>query len=56
MVKMKNKIQKCPICGKGILKKKKIKEEMFGVHLGEFPADVCDECGESFTDIERESL
>ncbi len=42
---------KCPICGKGILKKKKIREEMFGVYLGEFPADVCARCGESFTDI-----
>jgi len=45
-------MQKCPICGKGNLKRKKIKEEMFGVYLGEFPADVCDSCGESFTDVE----
>lgn len=43
---------KCPICEKGILKKEKIKEEMFGVFLGEFPADVCDNCRESFTDSE----
>jgi len=43
---------KCPICKKGILKRKKIKEEMFGIYLGEFPADVCDNCGESFTDAE----
>jgi YgiT-type zinc finger domain-containing protein len=42
---------KCPICEKGILKKKKIKETMFGVYLGEFPAEVCSHCGESFTDI-----
>ncbi len=41
---------KCPICGKGKLKKGKTKEYMFGVYLGEFPADVCDECRESFTD------
>lgn len=43
---------KCPVCEKGILKKKKIKETMFGVYLGEFPAEVCSHCGESFTDIE----
>ncbi len=42
----------CPICEKGILRRKKIKEEMFGIYLGEFPADVCEECGESFTDAE----
>jgi len=41
---------KCPICGKGILKKGKVKEEMFGIYLGEFPAEVCNKCGESFTD------
>jgi YgiT-type zinc finger domain-containing protein len=41
---------KCPICGKGALKKGKIKEEMFGVYLGEFPAEICTKCGESFTD------
>lgn len=41
---------KCPICEKGNLKKGKIKEAMFGVYLGEFPADVCDKCNESFTD------
>ena len=41
---------KCPKCGKGILKKGKIKEKMFGVYLGDFPALVCDNCQESFTD------
>ncbi len=40
---------KCPICEKGVLKKGKVKEEMFGVYLGEFPADICSKCGESFT-------
>lgn len=39
----------CPIC-KGKLKNQKIKEEMFGVFLGEFPALVCIKCDESFTD------
>lgn len=42
---------RCPLCEKGTLKKKKIKETMFGVYLGEFPAEVCSHCGESFTDI-----
>jgi len=42
----------CPICEKGILKKGKIKESMFGVYLGEFPAEICTKCGESFTDSE----
>jgi len=41
---------KCPICEKGILKKGKIKETMFGVYLGEFPAEICSKCNESFTD------
>ncbi|HAB50687.1 MAG TPA: hypothetical protein DCE80_00680, partial [Ignavibacteriales bacterium] len=40
---------KCPMCEKGALKKGKVKETMFGVELGEFPADICDKCGESFT-------
>lgn len=41
---------KCPICGKGNLEKGKIKEIMFGVYLGEFPAQICTICSESFTD------
>ena len=40
---------KCPLCEKGILKKGKIKESMFGVFLGEFSAQICFSCGESFT-------
>lgn len=40
----------CPICEKGVLKKGKIKETMFGVYLGEFPAEMCSNCKESFTD------
>ena len=43
---------KCPLCEQGTLKKGKIKEEMFGVYLGEFPAEICSKCGESFTDEE----
>lgn len=41
---------KCPVCDKGELRKGKIRESMFGVDLGEFPAQVCTKCGESFTD------
>src|SRR3989344_8465786 len=41
---------KCPICSKGNLKQGKIKEFMFGVYLGEFPAEICNNCKESFTD------
>ena len=41
---------KCPICEKGTLRKGKIREEMFGVYLGEFPAEICNKCNESFTD------
>ncbi len=43
---------KCPICEKGKLVKKKIDEEMFGIPLGRFPAEVCDACSESFVDGE----
>ncbi len=45
---------RCPICDKdkGILKQGRIREELFGVYLGEFAADVCSKCGESFTDAE----
>ncbi|MBI4175566.1 MAG: AbrB/MazE/SpoVT family DNA-binding domain-containing protein [Candidatus Aenigmarchaeota archaeon] len=41
---------KCPVCEKGTLKKGTVKEVMFGVYLGEFPAELCSVCGESFTD------
>ncbi|MDP7115905.1 MAG: AbrB/MazE/SpoVT family DNA-binding domain-containing protein [Candidatus Woesearchaeota archaeon] len=43
---------KCPMCNKGILHKKTIKEYMFGTYLGQFPAEVCTKCNESFTDTE----
>jgi YgiT-type zinc finger domain-containing protein len=43
---------RCPVCSKGNLKKGKVKEEMFGIFLGEFPAEVCSRCSESFTDEE----
>ncbi len=40
----------CPVCGKGKLRRGKIREQMFGVDLGEYPAEICDACGESFVD------
>ena len=40
----------CPSCGKGELHRGKIREQMFGVDLGEYPAEICDSCGESFVD------
>lgn len=45
-------MMKCPVCEKGELKKGKIKESMFRVYLGEFPAEICSKCHESFTDSE----
>jgi len=41
---------RCPSCGKGELHRGKIREQMFGVDLGEYPAEICDSCGESFVD------
>lgn len=43
---------KCPICEKGELKNNEIEESMFGVYLGKFQAEVCNKCGESFTNEE----
>lgn len=42
----------CPICGKGKLRPKVVREEMFGVDLGEFDGRVCESCGESFLEAE----
>lgn len=43
---------RCPICEKGTLKKGEVKEYMGGVYLGEFPAEICSSCEESFTNSE----
>ncbi|MBI5398820.1 hypothetical protein HZB03_05120 [Candidatus Woesearchaeota archaeon] len=43
---------RCPVCEKGTLHTKKIEEKLFGVSLGEFPAQVCSSCKESFADAE----
>ena len=40
----------CPICEKGNLREGIIEEEMFGVPLGKFKAEICDKCNESFID------
>lgn len=45
---------KCPICEKGYLKKGEIEEEMLGMMLGKFPAEICDRCGESF--VKQETM
>src|SRR5438445_12255817 len=42
----------CPACGKGRLHRGKVREQMFGVDLGEYPAEICDSCGEAFVDSE----
>ncbi len=42
------KIKRCPMCDKGTLKKGKVEEKMFGMSLGKYDAEVCDQCGESF--------
>jgi YgiT-type zinc finger domain-containing protein len=42
--------KKCPMCDNGNLKNGKVEEQMFGVSLGKYEAEVCDKCGESFLD------
>jgi AbrB family looped-hinge helix DNA binding protein/YgiT-type zinc finger domain-containing protein len=48
-------MMKCPICGKGELKKRKIEFEMYGIKLGKFNAEFCDKCGEEFFDEEADA-
>ncbi len=43
-------MKKCPICEKGNLKEGFIEEEMFGISLGKYKAEICDKCNESFID------
>ena len=38
------------MCEKGNLKEGFIEEEMFGMSLGKFKAEICDKCNESFID------
>lgn len=46
-------MSKCPMCDKGTLKKGKVEEEMFGISLGKFDAEVCDSCGEAFFSLKE---
>lgn len=41
-------VDECPICEKGTLRRKKASYEMYGISFGKFPAEVCDRCGETF--------
>ena len=43
---------KCPMCDKGTLKKGKFEEEMFGISLGEYDAEICSKCDEAFFSME----
>lgn len=43
---------KCPMCNNGTLKKGKFEEEMFGISLGKYDAEICDKCGEAFFSTE----
>src|SRR5213594_1423626 len=43
-------METCPSCGNGKLRRSKVREEVFGVELGEYPAEICGACGESFVD------
>jgi len=40
--------EKCYICEKGNLKKKKADYKLHGISLGKFDAEICDHCGEIF--------
>ena len=33
---------KCPMCDKGALIEGKVEEEMFGISLGKYDAEMCD--------------
>ena len=41
---------RCYICNKGTMKKKKVEYKIYGVLLGKFDAEVCDQCSEIFFD------
>ncbi|MBI4159003.1 hypothetical protein HY500_01960 [Candidatus Woesearchaeota archaeon] len=41
---------KCYICEKGDLEKKKIDYNLYEVDLGKFDAEICSKCGETFFD------
>ncbi len=41
-------MRKCPICEKGNLIKKIVPYNVYGVELGRFPAEICNECKEQW--------
>lgn len=45
-------MEKCYMCEKGNLTKKKVDYSLYGISLGKFNAEVCDKCGEVFFDEE----
>lgn len=45
-------MEKCYLCEKGILQKKKVVYTLYGQQTGKFPAEVCGQCGEIFFDEE----
>lgn len=47
---MVRKKESCPLCGRGTLRRERVRETMFGVDLGEFDAEVCNACGERIFD------
>lgn len=40
--------EKCYICERGTLEKRKIDYVLYGQNLGKFDAEVCSKCGEQF--------
>lgn len=45
-------MQKCYLCEKGNLEKKKVPYNLLGENIGSFDAEVCSICGETFFDEE----
>ena|SRR3989338_9951274 len=41
-------MEKCYLCEKGNLKKKEVPYTLYGENVGNFPAEVCEQCGEIF--------
>jgi hypothetical protein len=44
------------MCGRGTLRRKRVRETLFGVDLGEFDAEVCSACGETLFDEKATDL
>lgn len=43
---------KCYMCGKGTLASKEVVHKLYGVPIGNYPAEICEKCGEIFYDEE----